>query len=334
MPSAALRRPGVISRCTRRATPESATPNSSAPMEPWSSIISAPTTIRKSPPKMIPKASSGTLARRSNWLMARGRSFADSTQATTVKIPMWASRLRMPARFGPWSRSPSREPDEQQGDQLGDDDRGEDFEPDGFLEVPAVRKHLGHESEAGERQDAREREGVHEVEAEREADREEVGGDEQGAGHGNAHGHERRHEEPAPDRGLEARQVNLVEAHQEEEQEDPDVQEDVQFVDLDVRVQPHDPGDGAEQDAGGGVGDDGVQPVAAQQRFGELGRDDEQSQGQQRFDHERSPAGRMPRLVKLRTPISIAGSAGAGPCAAGAGCRRRGVPGSPPHRGT
>ena len=99
-PSAALRMPGITARCTRRGIPDRAAPKSRAPMDPCSSMRSAATTIRKSPPMRRPNASSGTLKWRSRVMIAGGRTLADSTHASTVKPTMCVSRKSMPDRFG------------------------------------------------------------------------------------------------------------------------------------------------------------------------------------------------------------------------------------------
>ena len=55
-------------------------------------------------------------------------------------------------------------------------------------------------------------------------------------------------------------------------------------------------GNRSEEDAGGRVGDDGVQPEAPENALGQLGDEDEQSGGKKRiFKHVGSPAARLTR---------------------------------------
>ena len=93
-PSEALRMPGMMSLRTPWESPDRAAPNSSAPMVPCRPILSAPTTIRKSPPMRRPNESWGTLTKRCRPTMATGSTFADSSQASVTKATILPTRAR------------------------------------------------------------------------------------------------------------------------------------------------------------------------------------------------------------------------------------------------
>ncbi len=170
------------------------------------------------------------------------------------------------------------EPHDEQGDQLGNDDGGEDLEAERFLQVSFVGEHLGHDAQARQRKDARQRQrrGERQVEdGERDAER---------GGEGHDHRDRRGEEEPPPDRGDEAGNIDLVEADEEEEDEDADAQEQRRFL-----GRLDDARDGAEQHPGGGVGDDRVQAKAGEDPLGNLRDDEEQANGEDRVDHSTPP---------------------------------------------
>ena len=166
------------------------------------------------------------------------------------------------------------EPHDEQGDQLRDDDGGEDFEAERLLQVSFVGEHLSHDAQARQRQDAgqRERRGEGKVE--------DGEGDAERSGERHDHRDRRGEEEPPPDRRDEAGDVDLVDADEEEEDEDADAQEECGFL-----GRLDDAGDGAEQDSGGGVGDDRVQAEAGEDALGDLRDDEEQTDGEDRVDH-------------------------------------------------
>ena len=101
-PSDALRIPGMISQWMRCGSPDSATPNSSAPRVPCRPIFSAPTTIRNSPPSNRPNDSSGTFTKRCRNRIAGGSTRVDSTQVTTTKPAICRSSVTSPSTLGSW----------------------------------------------------------------------------------------------------------------------------------------------------------------------------------------------------------------------------------------
>ena len=98
-PSDALRIPGRISCRTRSGMPDREMPNTSAPMVPCRPIISAPTTIRNSPPIISPNDSSGTLSSRCMNSMAGGSTRVDSSQVTITNAAICPSRIGMRIRL-------------------------------------------------------------------------------------------------------------------------------------------------------------------------------------------------------------------------------------------
>ena len=139
----------------------------------------------------------------------------------------------------------------QQGEDLGDNDGGEYSQADGFLEVSTVGEHLYDEAEAGKGEDACQSEAFVEGQSQGEIQGEKVGGDSQGGHQGYEEGNYRCCEVASAYGGEESAKVNLVEADEEEEDEDADGKEEVGFG-----GQMGDAGNGAEDDAAEGVGYD------------------------------------------------------------------------------
>ena len=169
------------------------------------------------------------------------------------------------------------EPHHEQGDQLGDDHGGEDLNAHGLPETSLVDQHLGDYSEAGQGQHPGQSQGLGKVEAQPQVV-EDVGGNRQGRQQRYDHGQHRGEEETASNGGEEPPDVQLLQAYEEEEHEDADAQD---HLDLGARL--HQPRCGAEDDAGGGVGDDRVEAESSEYAFGQLGDDNEEANRKKRF---------------------------------------------------
>ena len=176
----------------------------------------------------------------------------------------------------PWPKS---EPDHQQRNDLGNDYGGKDAQAEQFLQQPLIRQHFGHQAQAGQRQDCRQRERLGEfqldyflrslVPTQLDSPVEQVRGNHQSHQDGNNHRDGSSHEIPASDSGHESGNVYLVQANQEKENKDADVQED-----LDVLGYLDQSGQRAKDDSGHGIGNDGIQPHSAEDAFDQLGHHD------------------------------------------------------------
>ena len=146
-----------------------------------------------------------------------------------------------------------------------------DLDAHGFPQTALVKKRLGENAEAGERQDPGESQGLGEVQAQakiKEVVSRHCKGYEQRQGHGQDCGNE----EP-PANGLqEPGDVKLFKANEEEEHKDADSEDKLDFL-----ARLDEAGHGAENDAGHGVGKNGVQAKALEYSFKQLGDDDERT---------------------------------------------------------
>ena len=158
---------------------------------------------------------------------------------------------------------------EQQGQRLRDADGGEHAEPGKLLEQALAGQHPGHDADARQRQNAGERQRRVEVQPQGEPGAGQIRCDQQCRQHRDADRHSRRGEIPAAGCRDEAGHVDLVETHDEEEDDGAGAQEE-----RDRPGRLHDSGQRSQQSAGQRTGDGGVQAEAAEDPLGDLGSDD------------------------------------------------------------
>ena len=166
---------------------------------------------------------------------------------------------------------------DEEGDQLDDDDGGEYLHADGLAQPALVDERLRDDAQAGEGEHACEAEGLREAEAQLEVE-EVIGRDCEGDQHRERHGEHGGEEDPAADGGDEAADVQLLHPDEEEEHEDADAENE-----FDLRAGVDEAGDGAEDHAGDGVCEDGVQAKALEDALEELGGDDERANRKESF---------------------------------------------------
>ena len=163
---------------------------------------------------------------------------------------------------------------DEESDQLDDDDGREYLHAHGLTQSAFVDESLRDDAQAGEGEHAGEAERLGEAEAELQVEQE-VGRDRERNEHRERHGEQRGKEDAAADGGEESRDVQFLHPDEEEEHEDPDAEDEV-----DLRAGVDEVGHWAEDHAGDGVCEDGVQADALEDPLEELGGDDERANGE------------------------------------------------------
>ena len=169
------------------------------------------------------------------------------------------------------------EADYEQGDELDDDDGGEDLDADGLAQTPLVDEGFRDDAEAGEREHAGQAKGLSKAEIELEVENV-VRCDGEGDKHRKNHGDYGGEEDSAADCGDEARDIEFLQANEEEEHENADAKDE-----LYLGAGVDEAGDRSKDETRYGVGEDGVQAKSLAYAFKELGGDDERPNGKEGF---------------------------------------------------
>ena len=174
----------------------------------------------------------------------------------------------------------------QEGDQFGDEDDGENLQSNGFPQAAVVGQDLGDDAQTAHGQHPRQGQGVGWIEVEAKVVNyisEQAGGYEQGNAEREGHGDQGGDKVMSAQGGHEAGHVYLVQADEEEEDEDAQGEQQVDVAGgVDGPAGKRLEG-WAQQDTRRRVGEDGVKAQPPKNALGQLGYDDEQAEGQERL---------------------------------------------------